>query len=101
MSRRSKKRQEEEARLRQQEMMRRQMMMQQQQYGYGYYPQQPMSYGYMNNVPNGGLPPRFIQLTPIIQPIAMVPYATQSQQVLYNNEHGFDDFGDFSGDDFF
>ncbi len=97
MSRRKRK-QEEEARLRQQEMMRRQQMMAGQQYGY--YPQQPMSYGYMNNVPNGNLPPRFIQLTPIIQPIAMVPYATQSQPVMYNDQ-GFDDFGDFSGDDFF
>lgn len=94
---RKKRKQEEEARLRQQEMMRRQQMSAGQ---YGYYPQQPMNYGYMNNVQNGNLPPRFIQLTPIIQPIAMVPYATQSQPAVYNDQ-GFDDFGDFSGDDFF
>ena len=96
MSRRSRKRQEEEALLRQQEMMRRQQMMQQ---PYGYYPQQPMNYGYMNNVPNGNLPPRFIQLTPIIQPIAMVPYATQEEPIMYHDQ-GYNDFGDFSGDDF-
>ena len=95
MSRRSRRKQEEEARLRQQEMMRRQQMMQQ---PYGYYPQQGMNYGYMNNVQNGNLPPRFIQLTPIIQPIAMVPYATQ-EPIMYNDQ-GYNDFGDFSGDDF-
>ncbi len=98
MSRRSRKRQEEEALLRQQEMMRRQQMMMQQQ-PYGYYPQQPMNYGYMNNVPNRNLPPRFIQLTPIIQPIAMVPYATQEEPIMYHDQ-GYNDFGDFSGDDF-
>ncbi len=98
MSRRKRK-QEEEARLRQQEMIRRQQMMASQQYGY--YPQQPMGYGYMNNVPNGNLPPRFIQLTPIIQPIAMVPYTAQNQPAFLYENQGNDEFGDFSGDDFF
>lgn len=101
MSKRSeRKRQEEEAR-RRQEMMRRQMMMQQ-QYGYGM--QQPtsgISYGPMNNVNMpGGMPARFIQLTPIIQPIAMVPYMTQSQPMMtYGDDMGY---GGYPGeDDFF
>lgn len=100
MSKRSeRKRQEEEAR-RRQEMMRRQMMMQQ-QYGYGM--QQPLMMNNMNYGPMNGAnaPGRFIQLTPIIQPIAMVPYATQSQPMMSYGDDGMGGYDGYPGEDEF
>ncbi len=73
MSKKSKKlKQLEEMRLQQQ------MMQQQQQAG----PQiicQPMTNGYPFPVAPAS---NFIQLTPIVQPIALVPFSTQQQPLL-------------------
>ena len=93
MSKRSERKRREEEERRQQEMMRRQMMMQQQrmmmQQQQRYNPN-AMSYGPMNGGINPcAMPSRFIQLTPIVQPIAMVPYSTQNQPLyMYNNDPG-------------
>ena len=109
MSKRSeRKRREEEARRQQELARRRQMMMQQRGYAQQ---QQPMGYNMgaygMNYGPMNGtnatpcaMPSRFIQLTPIIQPIAMVPYSTQNQPLMMYGNPG-DGFDDFSGDDDF
>lgn len=72
-----------------------------------------MSYGPMSggNVTPCAMPSRFIQLTPIVQPIAMVPYSTQNQPLMmYGDEGGFGggfggnfggNFGGYPGDDDF
>ena len=89
MSRRSeRKRQEEEAR-RRKELMRRQMIMQQRMM----MQQQPanqLCYGPMSNTnaAPSAMPSRFIQLTPIVQPIAMVPYSTQNQPIMMYGDQG-------------
>ena len=111
MSRRSeRKKQEEEAR-RKKEMMRRQMIMRQRMMMQQQQPANQMCYGPMSgtNAVPGAMPSRFIQLTPIVQPIAMVPYSTQNQPIMmYGNQGmdpnmmpgGYGGFGPFgSGDD--
>lgn len=108
MSKRSERKKREEEARRQQEMMRRQMIMMQR----ASMQQQPMmnnmNYGNMSYGPMSGsnanpcaMPSRFIQLTPIIQPIAMVPYSTQNQPLMmYGDQgsfNGMGGYGDFGG----
>lgn len=102
MSKRSERKRREEEERRRQEMMRRQMMLMQQQQRLMMQRQQQqmgpggMTYGPMNGGANPcAMPSRFIQLTPIIQPIAMVPYSTQNQPLLMYNNNNANDPGGF------
>ncbi len=97
-----KKKKEAEARAKMEQQMR---MMQMQRMAQN--PYAGLQYGPMSNGVNpAAAPSRFIQLTPIVQPIAMVPYSTQNQPLLmYDNRQGAgsmgDDFGfDDDDDDF-